>query len=245
MKVLIVDDEQLARERIARLIQALPDYRVEGEAADGKEALRKQNEVQADIVLMDIRMPGMDGLEAARYLAELETPPAVIFATAYSDHALEAFETQAIGYLLKPIRREHLEHALAIARRLTRPQLAALDQQRDTEKRSRSHICARFRGNLELIPLDEIYYFHADQKYVNVRHRHGSILIEEPLKSLEQEFGDRFVRIHRNALVAIAYINGLEKTAEGHQAVLFKEIDDQLEVSRRHIPHLRALLKRM
>ncbi len=242
MKVLVVDDEAPARERLRAMTEGLAGHEVVGEGANGAEALTLCQRHQPDVVLLDIRMPGMDGLEAARHLAELEAPPAVIFTTAYDQHALAAFETNAVDYLLKPIRKERLQAALERARHLTQPQLAAL-RERVPDRDGRTHICARVRGNLQLVPVNEIVYFMADQKYVSVRHLHGEVLIEEPLKSLEQEFGDRFLRIHRNALVAVAFLEGLEKDDEGRHLVRLRGTEQQLEVSRRHLPEVRQRLK--
>ena len=241
MKVMIVDDERPALSRLAGMIEDHPDYEVCCEATNGLEAVKMAEEKKPDVVLLDIRMPGMDGLEAARHLAEMDEPPAVIFTTAYGEHALEAFETHAVAYLLKPIRREKLFEALAKAARPNKAQLSQIAT--ETQKDKRTHICARVRGNLELIPLIDIYYFFADQKYVTVRHKNGEVLIEEPLKSLEAEFGDEFLRVHRNALVAVNIINGMEKTPEGRFHVRLKGLDDTLEISRRHVPQVRSFLK--
>lgn len=240
MKVLLVDDETLARERLRRLLAELPDCAVCGEAGDGRTALALCVELQPDVVLLDIRMPGMDGLEAARYIAGLPDPPAVIFTTAFGDHALEAFEACAADYLLKPIRAERLAAALGNARRLTRAQAAQIDADSGGV---RNHICVRVRGNLQLIPVADIRCFRADNKYVTVRTGDAEYLIEEPLKDLEDEFGPRFLRIHRNALVAAEFIIGLEKNAEGQCMVALAGVDERLEVSRRHQPELRARLK--
>lgn len=240
MKVLLVDDESLARERLRRLLAELPDVTVCGEAGDGRSALALCAELQPDAVLLDIRMPGMDGLETARHLAGLPDPPAVIFTTAFGDHALEAFEACAVDYLLKPIRSERLAAALGNARRLTRAQAAQLEADSDG---ARNHICVRVRGNLQLIPVADIRFFRADNKYVTVRTGDAEYLIEESLKALEDEFGARFPRIHRNALVAAAFIVGLEKNAEGQCTVVLAGVDERLEVSRRHQPELRARLK--
>lgn len=240
MRVLLVDDEALARDRLRRLLGELPDCELCGEAADGRSALEQYEQLHPDVVLMDIRMPGMDGLEAARHLAGLPDPPAVIFTTAFGDHALEAFEACAVDYLLKPIRGERLAAALGNARRLTRAQAAQLD--RDTGG-VRNHICVRVRGNLQLVPVADIRFFRADNKYVTVRTGDAEYLIEEPLKALEDEFAGRFLRIHRNALVAVDFVVGLEKNAEGQALVALAGIDERLEVSRRHQPELRGRLK--
>ncbi|NQD36118.1 response regulator transcription factor [Permianibacter sp. IMCC34836] len=245
MKVLIVDDEPLARERLRRFCEEdLTGYSVVAEASDGASAVTQAQQHAPDVVLLDVRMPGMDGLEAARHLAELDPAPAVIFTTAYDDYALEAFAVHAVGYLLKPVRREKLEEALKAAAKPNRVQLAALRGD-DGKTRARSHISARVRGNLMLIKIDDVLYFQADQKYITVRHPAGEVLIEEALKDLEEEFGERFVRIHRNALVALAGIVALERDALGRTVVRMKGIHETLEVSRRHLPGLRATLKQL
>ncbi len=239
MKVLVVDDEGPARTRLARLVAELDGCEVVGEAADGAEAVRRAEATGADVVLLDVRMPGMDGLEAARHLAGAEPPPAIVFTTAYDDHALEAFEAHAVDYLLKPVRGERLGAALAAARRRTRAQLP----EADTASGPRAQLCARLGSELELVALEDVLYFLAEQKYVTVRHRRGEVLIEEPLKALEQEFADRFVRIHRNALVAVARVGGLRRQSDGYQRVWFHDIDDTLAVSRRHLPAVRQRLR--
>lgn len=241
MKVLIVDDEKPALSRLSGMLDDISDYQQCGEASNGLEAIKVASQKSPDVVLMDIRMPGMDGLEAARHLTEVEKPPAVIFTTAYGEHALEAFEANAVAYLLKPIRRDKLRDALEKASRLNKAQLIQLSD--DSEDNVRTHICARVRGNLELIPLDEVFYFQAEQKYVTVRHQHGEVLIEEPLKSLEEEFGNQFMRIHRNALVATKAMSGLEKTIEGRFNLTLREIEDTLEISRRHVAGVRKYLR--
>lgn len=240
MKIVIVDDEAPARGRLRRLLEEIGGHEVVGEAGTGSEALLQAAQQHPDVLLLDIRMPGMDGLEAARHLATLENPPAVVFTTAYGDHALEAFAAHAVDYLLKPIRKERLEEALTQVRKLNRAQLALLSGG-DTPA-ARSHICARVRGDLQLVPLDEVRYFLADQKYVTVRHGGGALLIEESLKSLEQEFGGRFVRVHRNALAARAHVSGLGRDAQGLVRLQLRGVPESLEVSRRHLRDLRKIL---
>jgi two-component system response regulator AlgR len=242
MKILVVDDETPARERLVAMLDGMPTYEVCGEAANGVEALRLTSELGPDIVLMDVRMPGMDGLEAARHLAAVDRPPAVVFTTAYGEHALEAFQTQSAGYLLKPIRRERLEEVLARASRPNKAQLANIMGSPD-ERGARTHICARMRGRIELVPVSDIIYFQADQKYVTVRHVGGEVLIEESLKSLEREFGPLFLRVHRNALAGVTHLAGMEKTADGRFQVVFREREEALEVSRRHVAQVRRFFK--
>jgi len=244
MKVLIVDDEPLARVRMQRLLQNIPDTEIVGEAKNGKEALLSSSMRNPDIVLLDIRMPEMDGLETAFHLSQMKHPPAIIFTTAFSEHALAAFAASAVDYLLKPIRREHLEEALGKAQKINRAQLQELGKQEEA-KRSRSHISAYMGGNLQLIPSENIYYFQAEQKYVSVRHSDGTLLIDDSLKSLEEEYGERFLRIHRNSLVALKYVEGLEKDAEGKCQIGFRGINDRLEISRRMVATTRQRLKKM
>lgn len=241
MKCLVVDDESLARERLVRLLAECPGLQVCGEAANGEQGLQQVEQLQPDVVLLDIRMPGMDGLEMARHMLQLGAAPAVVFTTAYGDHALEAFETQAVDYLLKPVHPERLQQALEKARRLSGGQLELL--QAANAGHSRSHLCARNRGNLELIAIEDVIYLQADHKYVTVCSAGRTILIEESLKSLEQEFADTFVRIHRNALVASCAIRGLEKDAQGHCRVVLAGVDERLEVSRRLLPDVRKRIR--
>lgn len=239
MKCLVVDDESLARERLSRMLEQLEDCEICGEATDGRQAVARVQALAPELVLMDIRMPGMDGLEAARHLLKLDKPPAVVFTTAYGDHALDAFEAQAIDYLLKPIHPERLQQALDKARRLNLAQLENLAH----ESGVRTHLCARNRGNLELVPVEEVIYLQADQKYVTVRSASQKILVEDALKALEQEFGDRFIRIHRNALVAVSRIRALEKDGQGHCRVVLEGVEDRLEVSRRLLPEVRRHIR--
>jgi len=241
MKCLVVDDESLARQRLTRLLEDMGEWKVCGEAANGEQALQQVEQLRPDLVLMDIRMPGMDGIEAARHIVQLENPPALVFATAYGDHALEAFETQAVDYLLKPIHPQRLKQALDKARRLSGVELEKLHKSQAGS--GRTHLCARKRGNLELVPIDEVVYLQADNKYVTVCSATQQILIEESLKSLEQEFAGYLIRIHRNALVAVRAIRGLEKNAEGHCSVLLEGVNERLEVSRRLLPDVRKRIK--
>jgi two-component system, LytTR family, response regulator AlgR len=233
LRALIVDDEAPARERMRRLLEELGDVAVVGEASNGEEALATCASLDPDVVLLDVRMPGMDGIEAARHLGALEEPPAVIFTTAYDEYALDAFEAQAVGYLLKPVRREKLARAIRHAARVAGPQLVRLAEQAQIGRR-RSQICARLGEQLRLVPLADVMYFSAGQKYVTVRHRAGRELIDETLRALEQEFAPDFIRIHRNSLVARAFVSAVERNDEGQLIVRLKGCDDVLQVSRRH-----------
>ena len=241
MKILIVDDEAPARQRLSALLAEVDGAEVVGEAADGRSALALAERLGPDVLLLDIRMPVMDGLETARHLARLARPPAVIFTTAYSDYALDAFEAQAVDYLVKPVRRERLERALAGTHRLTRAQLAALESARGP--RARTHISARVKGDIRLVPVDEVLYLQADHKYVTVGWPGGEVLIDESLKMLEQEFGERFLRVHRNALVAADRVWKLEKDAAGRCRVHLRGTERTFPVSRRHLPGVRRRLR--
>jgi two-component system response regulator AlgR len=242
MKILIVDDEAPARAHLHRLVEEIgAPAEVVGEAADGKEALAFCARNEVDVLLLDIRMPGKDGLAVAAKLAEGEAPPAVIFTTAYDEHALQAFDRDAIDYLLKPVRRKRLEKALARVAVLTRPQLQALEKLREDE--GPEYIAVSYRGGLQRIAVEDIHFFRAEQKYVVARHREGEALLEESLKSLEERFGGRFLRIHRNALVARERVTGLVKEPDGRCLITLADSEDRLEVSRRHLPEVRRFLK--
>ena len=240
MKILVVDDEHLARDRLKRMLGALEGYEMVGEAANGMEAVKRCEELNPDLVLLDIRMPGMDGLEAARHMAGMEEPPAVIFCTAYEEHAIEAFNVQAVGYLLKPVRKNDLDEVLAGATRTNKAQLAALAAE---EGNQRTHISARTRRGIELVPVDDVRFFQADQKYVTVRHGEGELLIDETLRELEDEFGERFVRVHRNALVAVGFIEALDRDEEGHYQIRLRDVEQGIDISRRHVSAVRKFVR--
>lgn len=241
MRILVVDDETLARERLKLLLDELEDCQLVGEASNGQQALELSQQLQPDVVLLDVRMPGLSGIDVARHFNSLESPPAVIFATAYDEYAVEAFEAEAIGYLLKPVRKEKLARALRHAGRISDSRLRQLLQASGQEQR-RSQICARLGESLRLIPVTDILYFVADQKFTTVRHVNGSELIDEPLKDLSNEFGDDFIRIHRNALVAEKAIEKIERDAQGQYKVMLRGSSDTLPISRRHAT---AVLRRI
>ena len=241
MKVLVVDDEALARERLISIMSELDEhYELVGEAENGKKAIEKVVALKPDILLLDIKMPGMNGLEVAHHLTKHETSPAIIFTTAYDEHALAAFEAQAIAYLLKPIQSEQLKRSLQTASQLQQGQLKQLQNE---TKNKRQHISVKVRGDLQLIPVADIRYFHADQKYIEVRHSAGIALIDESLKSLEEEFKETFIRVHRNAIVAIKFVTGIERDSLGRSYVSLSDCEESLDVSRRHAAELRRLLK--
>jgi two-component system response regulator AlgR len=214
------------------------------EAADGSQALAEAERTHPDVVLLDIVMPVLDGLEVARHLAAFAEPPAVVFCTAYDEHALAAFEASAVDYLVKPVRRERLLAALDRARRFSGERHAEL-RARLPEARKRTHICARVRGSLKLVPIGDIAYFSAEDKYVLVRHDGGEVLIEDSLKTLEDEFAAQFVRIHRNCLIAKERLLGLKRTAEGRTVAEVRGATQALEVSRRNLAALRDLVRQL
>ena len=244
MRIVIADDEPLARDRLRALLAEQAGVEVVAEAEDGESALHACADLKPDLVLLDIAMPGIDGLEAARHLAAFEPRPAVVFCTAYDAHALSAFDAAAVDYLVKPVRPERLASALQRARAL------AAGRQRDSiagdePGKRRTHLCARLRGSLRLIPIDDVHYLQAEEKYVVVHHARGEDLIEESLKSLEDEFGERFVRIHRNCLVARHELVELKRGLDGHVHAILRHGDRPLEVSRRCVAQLRDAIRHL
>ncbi|MEW7982059.1 MAG: response regulator transcription factor [gamma proteobacterium symbiont of Phacoides pectinatus] len=241
MRVLVVDDEAPARARLIRLLESLgPPYEVVGEAANGIEALECCRRLEVELLLLDVRMPGMDGLELAAELRRWQPPPAIIFTTAYSEHALDAFDSQAVDYLLKPVRAERLERALERACSPTRAQLQLLG---GAGEPGQPHLSYSLGGSLHRLALSEVLYFRAEQKYVVMRHRGGEGLLEETLKSLEERFAPYLIRIHRNALVSRGALSGLVRREGGRVFATLRDCGQELEVSRRHLPALRRLLK--
>ncbi|MEM7430648.1 MAG: LytTR family DNA-binding domain-containing protein [Pseudomonadota bacterium] len=245
MRILIVDDEQPARDRLRQLVGDFGEHDVVGEAGNGEQAIALADQHQPDVVLLDIRMPGVDGIETAHHLNSMDMPPAVVFTTAYDEYAIEAFEAQAIGYVLKPVRRERLQNALRQAARLSAPALEELSGDSTLNTR-RQHVCTRVKGELQLIAIDDVWCFVADQKYVTVHHAGGNSLIDESLKSLEAVFAKQLVRIHRGALVAVDQIDRLQKGDDGAVRVELRESTREpvdLVVSRRHVADVKRRLK--
>lgn len=240
MDIVIVDDEPLARMRLNTMVTEL-GYTVVAEAANGIEAMAAVSIHDPEAVLLDIEMPGETGLEVAEKIAKLEAPPAIIFTTAYDQYALKAFDTSAGSYLLKPVQQHKLEAALNKAKSVTKLQLESLRKKQTASQRQ--HITSKGHRGIELIPLDEIRYFMADQKYVMVIHINGNVLIDETLKELEDEFSQQFIRIHRNSLVSIKDITGLDRNKEGHYNLRITGIDERPIVSRRYVSKIKSLLK--
>lgn len=243
MKILIADNEPLTRQRLRGIIEQFEHFTVlTSEASNGRDAIDLCHQHQPDIVLMDIPMPMMSGLEAARQIGTMEQPPAVIFCTDRDEHALAAFNAQASGYLLKPVMPAALVQALQQASRLNRAQLSWLNKQHPDQEQS-DHIAARTVRGLELIPLHDVLYFMADNKYVTVHHRHGEVLIDDSLKTLEESHARHFVRIHRNALVRRDAIESLSRDEQGHSFIHLRELSRALPVSRRHVPTLKKMMR--
>ncbi|GAP65540.1 response regulator of the LytR/AlgR family [Mizugakiibacter sediminis] len=232
MRILIADDEPLARARLAALLGECANAELVGSVGDGEAALAACAELKPDVLLLDIELPGHDGLGIARRLAALPAPPQVVFCTAYEAHALEAYELHAADYLLKPVRVERLREALKRAEAL-----------RGGAGAPRAYLAARMGGELKRVPLDEVIYLLADDKYVAVHHSGGVLLIEDSLKALEQAHPERYARLHRNCLVPVERLLGLKTLADGRIVARLAGTEAAPEVSRRNLPALRRLLR--
>ncbi|HXF78152.1 MAG TPA: response regulator [Usitatibacter sp.] len=235
-RILIADDESPARARLRDLLDECREsfpLAIVDEARNGREALEVLNREDVDIVLLDIRMPEIDGMEAARHIAGMADPPSIIFTTAFDSYAIKAFEVNAIDYLLKPIRVERLLAALNKTRAAPKPSRDALDAAANQPRR---HLSVHERGKIILVPLADVLYLRAELKYVTVRTVDREFLVEESLTRLEEEFSDAFVRVHRNCLVARSAISGFERNAEDSDsgwAVVVRGTGEKLPVSRR------------
>jgi two-component system response regulator AlgR len=243
LKVFIADDEAPARERLKELLGDIAPQlptQVVGEARHGVEAIERLPASGAQVVLLDIQMPGMGGLEVARHLARMEPPPRIVFVTAHDRHAVEAFELNALDYLLKPVRAERLAAALRKAA------VPASDTLAKAAQAPREYLSVAERNRIVLVPVGDIVFLRAEQKYVTLRTREREHLIEESLVALEREFAACLVRIHRNCLVARAAIRGFERVPgeddEGHWLVVLDGVDERLPVSRRQWPAVRDLV---
>jgi two-component system response regulator AlgR len=247
LRVFIADDEAPARERLKELladIAAELPTRVVGEARNGVEAIEQLPASGAQVLLLDIEMPGMAGLEVARHLAGLQLGPAVVFVTAHDRHAVEAFELNALDYLVKPVRAPRLAAALRKASASGPP---AQQQLARAATQAREYLSVTERNRIVLVPVRDIVYLRAELKYVTLRTRAGEHLIEEPLVALEREFAERFVRVHRSCLVARSAVRGFERAAgdgdEQHWAVVLDGVPERLPVSRRQWAEVRSLVK--
>lgn len=233
LNILIADDEAPARNRMRDLLAEIENVAIVAEAKNGKEAINLALQTKPDLMLLDIRMPVMDGIEAAQHAQKLEPKPHIIFTTAFDAYAIKAFDLNAIDYLLKPIRLERLQAAINKAHALQPNQIAAL---RPLQK-IRSHLSIHERGRVLLVPIETIIYLRAELKYVTVRTSEREYLIEESLTNLETEFGEQFIRLHRNCLVAPQFIAGYEKRLnqdnEQQWVALLKGIPETVAISRR------------
>ena len=251
LKILIVDDEPLARARLRELLGdlagQLPSV-VVGEAVNGLAALDFLRQQQVDVVLADIRMPGMDGIELAGHLGALARPPAIIFTTAYDNYAVQAFDLNAVDYLLKPVRAQRLLTALnkVVAQPPLNPELLGSIGQA-VRGSGRTHLACQERGRLLLVPVAEVLYFKADLKYVTARTIEREYLLDEALTHLENEYAERFIRLHRAVLVARSALAGFEKAAgddaEAYGWALLRGVPEKLPVSRRQWAPAKALVK--
>lgn len=236
LKILIADDEAPARNRLKDLLEEIANIIVIHEAKNGKEAINLATEAQPDLMLLDIRMPLMDGLEAAEHAQKLTPRPHIIFTTAYDAYAIRAFDLNAIDYLLKPIRLERLQTAIEKVRAIQPQQTQALDALKSLQK-TRSHLSIHERGRVTLVPIEDVIYCRAELKYITVRTSEKEYLLEESLTNLETEFREVFLRLHRNCLVAKQYITGYEKRPDDkgdlHWHAILKDVSDTVAVSRR------------
>ena len=251
LKVLIVDDEELARLRMRSLLAdcASPAAEVAGEAGSTAEALHWLASNDADLVLLDINMPGLDGLQLAERLRASARPPRIVFVTAYAGHALKAFEIDAVDYLTKPVRRARLQEALVrVAQRLDRP-LPVAASAAAAVPAEQPVLVVSDRGRVQRVPLADILYLKAELKYVTLRTPAHAYVLDDSLSDLEQRLGDTMLRIHRNALVARTAVTKLERRApqEGEGdgegwAVQVGATQEWLAVSRRQLTQVRELL---
>ena len=234
-KVLIVDDEPLARQRLVRLLESIDGYEVIGQACDGASAIEQVDALKPDIALLDIRMQGVDGLDVAKAIDEKGLDTVVIFITAYDEYALDAFDAKAQGYLLKPVDSEKLEKVLQQASR----GISAYSVHQ------RTHLSASSCGNIELIPLSTVRLLQAEHKYVTVYHTGGESILDESLKSLEDQFFSLFKRVHRNALVSVDHILSMGKNSEGQYTLTIADTEIKPVVSRRLVSDVRHWMKQL
>ncbi len=234
LRVAIVDDEPLAAERLAQLVADVPGFQVVLQAANAKEAYAMIEAQSPDLVLLDISMPGEDGLALAKRLQQLSRPPAVVFCTAFDQHALQAFDVRAIDYLLKPIRRDRLRESLLRVQQVLQARV---------QEATKAFVAASVGGVIRRIALEDIHYLQSDEKYTVAHHRGGEHVLDQTLKELEAQFPGQLIRIHRNCLVNPMQLTELRRDSEGHVWAVLKEIDVPLEVSRRCAGDLKGWFK--
>ena len=244
LKVLIVDDEAHARSRLRTLLAECTEPRVDvvGEAANAVQAVEQIQRTGCDLLLLDVRMPGVDGVQLASRLREMGMPPSIVFVTAYAEHAVEAFELEAVDYLTKPVRRERLQQAL---QKVLRARSAA-ESGAELNSGSSEHLIIQERGRSERVALSEVIYLKAELKYITVRTAEKEHIFDGALNDLEQRYPHLFVRVHRNALVARRAVRAVEKhndpiEGEGWM-VRLDGVDERLAVSRRQLAAVREAL---
>ncbi len=236
LSIYLVDDEAPALERLARLVSEIEATRIVGRASDGRQLIDECRRLQPDLVLLDIEMPGDNGVRLASALRKLARPPALIFITAFEQYAVDAFDVNAVDYLVKPVRRQRLAQALDRVRSRRLPKVS---------EQAEPVLLARLGERVMRIPISQVRALIAEDKYISVHHVGGVALVEDSLVNLEERFGDRFLRIHRNALVALAHFRALFRDASGADRVEIDDVDCQPEVSRRNLPEVRRALKGM
>lgn len=236
LRILIIDDEQPARNRLRRMLADIPAVHVSGEAATGQEALRLIPLKEPDVLLLDISMPGLDGMTLAQMLQQQDSPPAVIFCTAWSDKAVEAFECDAVDYLVKPVRQERLKGAVDKARRFIA---------RGADLKEGVFLRSTLGGKVSLVPLSEVICLFAEDKYTTVVHKKGRQVIDQTLVELEENHADILLRVHRGTLVAKDRIRGLEKTSDGRHTLIIEDCEERPQVSRRNLPAVRKLIREL
>jgi two-component system, LytTR family, response regulator AlgR len=236
LSILVVDDEAPARDRLSRMVEELPQYSVAGTARSGEEALDAIAQLQPDILLLDISMPGMDGMKLAQMMQRSGMRAAVIFCTAYQNQALEAFEAEAIDYLVKPVRAERLLQALEKARRYLGDRADAAPDE---------YLRSTVGGKVMLTPVNRVICLLAEDKYTTVVHENGTTVIEESLLELENRFPQEFFRIHRNALISRRHLRGMERDNDGRVLAVMSGTDQRPEVSRRNFAAVRKLLSQL
>ena len=241
LKMLVVDDEPLARSRVRTLLADCtePAAEIAAEAANAAQAMEHLRRQSFDGVLLDIHMPGADGLALAQVLRTLPEPPPVVFVTAYAEHAVAAFELEAVDYLTKPVRLERLQTALARIEKARMGRSGAGENEQEV-------LVIQDRGRTERVPVTEVLYFKAELKYITVRTAARSYILDGSLSDLEERHGTQFLRVHRNALVSRRAVRALEKHFDAEEgegwAVRLNGVDESLSVSRRQLSAVREAL---
>lgn len=243
MKVLVIDEDKQSVERLKNYLDTLELFQFVGSTHSGVEALDLCQKLRPDIVILDVRVNGMDGFELAKRLNEHKTPRSIIITSAHENNAYSAYKIHALDFLLKPISREKLEHSLNFVAQYTFAKRIATEPGfAKSEHLYRTHISTRSHQGIKLIPIDDIYYFKAEQKYVTAVHRGGQVLVEETIRDLENQLNGPFVRIHRNTLVSKVFIDHLYRDKEGVPYIVLKEGKAKLKISRRHYSVIRNLM---